>query len=260
MNIFSLISLILASAILFVGLRLSTPDLKLFLDGPSLFIVLGGTFAAASISFQVNKIGHIFKIFFRQFLKGKMVDNTKIIENIMSICGSLRSGETLESLSSKASDEFLQEGLTLLSDGILDKEKVVKTLQKRANQMSYIRNEQTRKIKALGKFPPAFGMMGTTIGMVVLLANLGGADAMKTIGPAMGVCLITTLYGVIIANLALIPIAENLEEIQRQMGVKDKIILEGIKHIIDKSNPIFVAEDLNSFLEVNERLDWKAAA
>jgi chemotaxis protein MotA len=260
MNIFSLFGLLVAVIVLAAGLKMSSDDLKIFFDGPSLFIVIGGTFAATSIAFQINKIGAIFKIFFKNFLMGKMVDNTKLIENVMSICSALRSGESLESLSSKATDEFLEEGISLISDGILEKDVLVEVLEKRANQMAYIRSEQTRKIKALGKFPPAFGMMGTTIGMVVLLANLGGADAMKTIGPAMGVCLITTLYGVIIANLALIPIAENLEEIQRQMNTKDTIILEGIKHIMAKSNPIFVAEDLNSYLDPKERLDWKSVA
>lgn len=260
MNIFSLFGLLIAVIVLTAGLKMSSDNLNIFFDGPSLFIVLGGTFAASSIAFQINKIGAIFKIFFKNFLMGKMVDNTKLIENVMSICSSLRSGESLESLSSKATDEFLVEGITLISDGILEKKDLIEILGKRANQMAYIRSEQTRKIKALGKFPPAFGMMGTTIGMVVLLANLGGADAMKTIGPAMGVCLITTLYGVIIANLALIPIAENLEEIQRQMNTKDRIILEGIKHIMEKSNPIIVAEDLNSYLDPKERLDWKSVA
>lgn len=259
MNIFSLIGLIISGAVLFVGLRLSSSDLKIFLDGPSLFIVLGGTFAATSVAFQLNKIGSLFKIFFSQFLKGKMVNHSAVIKDIMKICESYRSGESLESLVQKAQDPFLKEAMELIADGILETEKVIQILEQRAINMSALRSDDTKKIKSLGKFPPAFGMMGTTIGMIVLLANLGGADAMKMIGPAMGVCLITTLYGVIIANLVIIPIGENLEEISKQMETKDEIILEGVKHIITKSNPILVAEELNSFLLPTERLDWKNA-
>lgn len=258
MNIFSIFGLIISGIVLVIGLRMSSPNLNLFLDGPSLFIVLGGTFAATSVSFQLNKIGGLLKIFFKQFIGGKMINQSAIIKEIMQICESYRSGEAFDSLHNKASDDFLKEGLELISDGILEKEKIIEILGQRASQMSYLRSEDTRKIKTLGKFPPAFGMMGTTIGMIVLLANLGGADAMKTIGPAMGVCLITTLYGVVMANLVLIPIAENLDEIQRQFETKDIIILEGIKHIIEKSNPILVAEELNSFLAPKERLDWKS--
>lgn len=259
MNIFSLIGLIISGVVLFVGLRLSSPDLQIFLDGPSLFIVLGGTFAATSVAFQLNKIGSLFKIFFTQFLKGKTVDPTLVIKDVMKICEAYRNGESLEELVTKAQDPFLKEAMELISDGILETDKAIQILEQRAVKMGALRNDDTKKIKALGKFPPAFGMMGTTIGMIVLLANLGGADAMKKIGPAMGVCLITTLYGVIVANLVVIPIAENLDEISKQMDTKDEIVLEGIKHIINKSNPILVAEELNSFLIPKERLDWKNA-
>lgn len=260
MNIFSIIGLIISAAILFAGLKMSSDNLNLFFDGPSLFIVLGGTFAATSVAFQLNKIGGLLKIFIKQFLGGKMVDSPAVIKEIMQICEAYRSGESADSLPTKTKDEFLKEGLELIADGFLSKEKVIQILEQRAYNMNQLRSEDTRKIKTLGKFPPAFGMMGTTIGMIVLLANLGGEDAMKMIGPAMGVCLITTLYGVIIANLGFIPIAENLEEIQRQLEAKDNIIIEGVKHILEKSNPVLVAEELNSFLPPTERLDWKTAS
>ena len=257
MNLFSLVGLILSGVILFAGLRLSSPDLALFFDGPSLFIVLGGTFAATSVAFQLNKMGGLFKIFFLHFLKGKMVDTPEVIKEIMKVCESYRSGESIENLANQASDPFLKEGIELISDGILEKEKVVEILHHRADQMSYLRSENTRKIKTLGKFPPAFGMMGTTIGMVVLLANLGGADAMKMIGPAMGVCLITTLYGVIIANLMIIPVGENLEDKANETYLQKKIILEGFRLMLKKTSPIVLAERLNSFLLPGDRLDWK---
>lgn len=257
MNIFSLIGLVLSAIVLFMGLRMASPNLGLFVDGPSLFIVLGGTFAATSVAFQLNKIGSLFKIFVVQFLKGKMVNSAEVIKEIMQICEGYRSGEAIENLSSKTKDTFLKEGLELISDGFLEREKIINILSQRADQMSYLRSEDTRKIKALGKFPPAFGMMGTTIGMIVLLANLGGADAMKMIGPAMGVCLITTLYGVIIANLIIIPIGENLEDSTNEKYLQNKIILEGFRLMLKKTSPIVLAERLNSFLLPGDRLDWK---
>ena len=260
MNIYSVLGLILSTGVFLTGLRLSSSQLEIFVDGPSLFIVVGGVIAATSVSFQLNKIMLLFKIFFSQFLKRQNVNNSAVIKNIMQICESFRSGEQLESLVSKSKDLFLKEGLELISDGVLDKETIMDILSLRASQINHLRKEDTKKIKTIGKFPPAFGMMGTTIGMIVLLANLGGADAMKTIGPAMGVCLITTLYGVAIANLIIIPIGENLDELTRQDAAKNMIVIEGIKHILKKSNPILVAEDLNSFLLPKDRLDWKTAS
>lgn len=257
MNIFSILGLIISAAVLGIGLRLSTDNLFLFVDGPSMFIVFGATFAATCVAFQLNKLGTLFKIFFLSFLRGQGVNYKKLIQNIVKVSEGYRGGESLESLLSQASDPFLREGIELLSDAVIEKEKIFEILEKRAYQMNYLRNQDTKKIKDLGKYPPAFGMMGTTIGMIVLLANLGGADAMKMIGPAMGVCLITTLYGVIVANLVFVPIGDNLEGLTRQFEVKNDIILEGLKHIALKSNPILIAEDLNSYLLPGDRTDWK---
>ena len=86
----------------------------------------------------------------------------------------------------------------LLSDGILEKEAAVNMLIMRNENMQIINDEEAGKFKTLAKFPPAFGMIGTTMGMIALLANLGGEDALKLIGPAMAVALITTLYGALL--------------------------------------------------------------
>lgn len=77
------------------------------------------------------------------------------------------------------------------------------------------------------------------------------------IGPAMGVCLITTMYGVAIANLIIIPIAENLNDNTREQYLKNRIIVEGVKLLLKKTNPIVVAIELNSFLQPKDRLDRK---
>lgn len=260
MNIFSIIGFIIANAVLFIGLRLASENMLIFLDYPSMFIVLGGTFAATAISFQLDRISLILKIFVSHILGGRKINYKAIIKNIAQISEGYRGGESAEQLVSKAEDHFLKEAIQLIADGVLDSDRVLKILEDRVDNMNYKRLEDAKKIKTLGRFPPAFGMMGTTIGMIVLLANLGGEDALLMIGPAMGICLITTLYGVIVANLVFIPISENLIESCKETHVKDLIVLEGIKHIIIKSNPVLLTEELNSFLLPAERMDWKEVA
>ena len=93
--------------------------------------------------------------------------------------------------------------------------------------------------------------------MIVLLSNLGGADAAKTIGPAMAICLITTLYGVAVANLVIIPIAENLTANSKEIRLKNTIITEGIRLIMENKNTVLLAEELNSFLLPKDRINWK---
>ena len=177
----------------------------------------------------------------------------------MRITESYRKGESLDQIVSSIKDPFIKECVGLYSEGILDDEHFLDVCETRAEKMMINYSEESRKIKAVGKFPPAFGMMGTTIGMIVLLANLGGENALKMIGPAMGVCLITTLYGVAIANLVVVPVAENLMDNSREVYLKNQIVVEGMRLFVEKANPIVVGIELNSYLTPTDRVDWKEA-
>lgn len=257
MNFYAIIGFIIAAIVFGTGLFLASPNLELFLDYPSMFIVCGGTFAAAAISFQLNRIKIVFAIFLRRVLKGHRINHTDIVKQLIKIADEYRKGGTLSKLAEETEDFFIKESLGLLNDGIVCDSEIIEILEMRNKNLFTDHVSEAGKIKTLGKFPPAFGMIGTTIGMIVLLANLGGEDAMKMIGPAMGVCLITTLYGAVIANLLFIPASENLIESSKEIYLKNEIIIEAVRLISKKTNPVIVAERLNSFLRPGNRLDWK---
>lgn len=257
MNINSILGFVLATVILFFGLRLASEDLTLFVDFPSAFIVLGGTFGATAIAFQLTRFMRLIKIFILKMLKGENFEMAKTVSELMKLADAFRKGESFKQLKEKTDDLFIIEGLQLLEDGIMTPEECVELMEERNRNITYSYLEDASKMKTVGKYPPAFGMIGTTIGMIVLLANLGGEDAMKMIGPAMGVCLITTLYGSVVANVFFLPVGDNLTEGAKELNLKNKIVIEGLKLIIVKSNPIIVAEKLNSYLIPSQRLDWK---
>ena len=257
MNIFAVLGLIIGTVVLFTGFYLATPKFMLFVDGPSAFIVLGGTFAAISISFQMNRVFKLVKVFLQKFIQGKRYKMAPTITEIIRISEIYRNSGTVDKIVEEVTDPFLKECLQIIQDDILDPRGSIKLMKKRNDNLYKNYKDEVEKFQAMGKYPPAFGMMGTTIGMIVLLANLGGRDAMKMIGPAMGVCLITTLYGVIVANLAFIPISEFLDDSTKEMYQKNEIIIEGIELMLAKTNPVVLAETLNSYLIPSERLDWK---
>lgn len=260
MNISSLLATLVTVAILIGSFMMASDKLQIFVDNPSFFIVLGGTFASAAVSFHFGKLWKTMGFIFKEFFQQKNLFYSDVIKDIMMISEGYRSGESLEALAGRAKDPFLKEAITLLGDGVLEKDQVIDVLNMRAQSMSTNRFDDVKRVKSLSKYPPAYGMMGTVIGMVVLLGNLNGADAIKMVGPAMGVCLLTTLYGLVVANLVFIPIGDNLDAASQRHDKKDEIIIEGIKHIIKKSNPILIAEELNSFLLPQDRLDWKTLA
>lgn len=259
MNVGAVFALLLTVGVLVYGLFLSAAgdSLMMFYDFPSTFIVLGGVIAAAALGFQFKGILKILRICIFKVTTGKTTNFNKLIKEMIGIIDSYRKGESLRMISDKSSDLFLKEALDLLDGGILSPEQTIETLEERNDQIYFLNNEDTTKLKVMGKYPPAFGMMGTTMGMIVLLANLNGADAIKKVGPAMGVCLITTLYGTILANFGFLPMADNLVEQAKDTYQKNRIIIETVKFLIAKENPIVAAEKLNSFLHPKDRLDWK---
>ena len=210
------------------------------------------------MSFPFKRLALLFKIFVVRVYKGESANFKKILTELIQAADSHRKGESLTSLADKTKDHFFKEGLELIEGGLLDIDEALKIMNERNDNIVYLYMEEATKVKNLGKYPPAFGMMGTTIGMIVLLANLGGADAIKTIGPAMGVCLITTLYGTVVANFAFLPFADNMIEGTKEINLKNQIIVEALRLISTKTNPIVVAERLNSYLKPSDRLDWKS--
>ena len=257
MNFYSIIGFIISIIVLYIGLRLSTDNLMAFWDVPSVFIVFGGTFASTAVCFQLNRFMTLVKVFLRRVFFGKKDIMSDAIKEVLVVAEAYKKGEALSEVKKRIQDPFLKEACTIIEDGIIQKDEILSIMEKRNDNITYHYMEEANKIKTVGKFPPAFGMIGTTIGMIVLLGNLGGEDAMKKMGPAMGVCLITTLYGAVISNMLFIPVSENLIESTKDAFVKNKLIIEGVNLLMDKSNPILIVEKLNSYLNPSERLDWQ---
>jgi chemotaxis protein MotA len=257
-NIISLLGLAMSAGVLIVGLYSSTNNIFIFFDLPSAFIVLGGTLAATSIAFQLTRLGSLIKVFIIRIIKGKTFSYVDTIRDLMKIGELYQTNPAqLNNFLAKNPDHFLKEAIEMMMEGFLEKERLIKILSSRAESMYQYYISDANRFKTIAKFPPAFGMMGTTIGMIVLLGNLSGADAAKTIGPAMGICLITTLYGVALANLLVIPIAENLVANAKEIRIKNMIIIEGIKLIHEQTNSVILAEELNSFLLPGDRVNRK---
>jgi chemotaxis protein MotA len=257
MNFYSIFGFIIATVVLYIGLRLSTDNMMAFYDVPSMFIVFGGTFASTAVCFQLNRFVVLFKIFLRRVVYGKKNLMPDAVKEVLLVADAFKKGDSLNEVKKKIQDPFLIEACNIIEDGIIQKNEILSIMEKRNENITYHSMEEANKIKTVSKFPPAFGMIGTTIGMIVLLGELGGEDAMKKMGPAMGVCLITTLYGAVVSNMLFIPVSENLIETSKDSFVKNKMIIEGVNLLMDKSNPILIVEKLNSYLSPTERLDWK---
>jgi len=258
MNIIQIISLLAAFSVLIISIVTSTDDPMAMVDVHGMLIVFGGTIGASAVAFQLDRVFLMLKIFWIRNVRGHRPNYVDLIKELMQIADLYRSGSAeLEAAVEKSDDFFLIECMNALTDKVIEDRQLINLLKKRVNTMYERYNSDASRFKSMGKYPPAMGLMGAVLGMIALLGSLGKPGAEANIGPAMSVALIATFYGIAIANLLIIPIGENLAEAAKEIRTKNEIIVEGVKLISKKTNPIVLAEELNSFLLPSERIDWK---
>jgi chemotaxis protein MotA len=258
MNLWKVSALVLAVVVLSVSVLTATDNPMAFLDVHGALVVLGGTLSAAAISFQIPKMFVMLKIFWRRNVQGKDVDYTQTIRSIIDIAQAYaaESGD-IRNIVAKSSDDFVKEAFGAFLDGLADREDLHKMLRRRADTIFERYMQDAQRFKAIGKYPPAMGLLGAVTGMIALLSSLGQPGVEKTIGPAMSVALVATMYGIAVANFFILPIADALSEHAREIRVKNLIICEGVKLASMGLNSLQLAEELNSFLLPSQRINWK---
>jgi len=216
----------------------------------SVLIVIGGVLASTLINYTLSQVISVMKVL-RIAFKTKYYEPLEIIKLIVSLAEKARR-EGLLALENDVEgyeDEFVKKGVQLIVDGN-DPELVRNVLQAEIIMM-----EQRHKIgysifEAMGASAPAFGMLGTLIGLILMLKNLNDPGAL---GPGMALALITTFYGSILANLIFIPIAGKLKLRSSEEILHKEIIIEGVLSIQAGENPRIVAEKMKTFLTPEEK-------
>ena len=260
MNFSSIIGILLAFGVLIGTILTSTKDSKVFLDYHAFLIVIGGTLAASLLSFSGKKMIQLTKVFFKKIL-GKTNELYTAIEEIVDLSKGYRENDNyLKDKMKSLKTPFLADAIELMTEGGIDPEDLDKILYKRAVSMNHRYEEDAEMFKTLSKFPPAFGLLGAVIGMVTLMQGLGGADAFATMGPAMAVALVATLYGIAVANFIFLPLGENLSRVNKQDHVIRQMVIDGVKLIRIKKHPLVVEESLKCYLLPSERQLLKKAA
>lgn len=260
MNPSSFIGIILGLGVVGAALSETGMDMSFFLNFHGLVIVCGGTLAAAATSFPMSKILMLAKVFVLRLLGRNNVDYQGTIEQMLELnkklsLGLVGSHEAVSGIK----NQFLKEAVTLVADGVLSEREVRSVLEQRLKTVEHHYMHEANMFKTIGKYPPAFGLLATTLGMIALLQKIGQPGAEKLIGPAMAIGLVGTLYGIALANLVFLPIAEALIEKTEEEVTLRKMIIEGAVLLKQRVNPVYMRESLNSFLLPKDRVRRKAA-
>jgi chemotaxis protein MotA len=227
---------------------------NVFVDTPSLLVVFGGTCAAVMICFPWRSLGGFFSAF-RQVFFNRSPHFAGIIREIVALAEIARQEGllALEKRVSKLTHPFLVRAILMAVDGT--RPELLEDVMRTEIEALAARQKADRSlIEQLGRFAPAFGMIGTLVGLIVMLGNL---ESPESFAPGMAMALITTLYGAIIANLFCLPFAEKLQFLSRQERMGMEIMLRGVLAIQAGDNPRVIEQRLGSFLPEGERRPWK---
>ncbi len=212
----------------FVLISLSILDgssLSTFIDVPSMLVVLGGTLAAVLVQFPAKQVFSIIALIGVAF-RGRESQARELIHEVVEFAKKARREGLLamEQEVAEHPNEFLRKGVQLVVDGT--EPELVRSIMEidlAAHEERHALGQEV--LRAVGAYAPAFGMLGTVIGLIQMLAQLDDPEA---IGPGMALALITTFYGVVLANLVFLPMAGKLRFRSQQERLERELIIEGV--------------------------------
>ncbi len=233
---------------LVIGAILMGSGLGAFIDPPSLLVVGGGSVAAMLIAFPLSTVIGSIKIALKAFFSPKQSPDA-VIERIVDLAVKARKESIIALEKEEIDDPFLAKGVRLVVDGTAPN-LVSSILRTEIGFMKQRHISGQSVFKFLGAMAPAYGMIGTLIGLVQMLQSL---DDPSSIGPAMAVALLTTFYGALLANIIALPIAEKLGGKSGDEVLMMEVTIQGVLAILEGDNPIIVRSKLEAFLSPSQR-------
>jgi chemotaxis protein MotA len=220
-------------------------SIMMFVNIPSILVVMGGTIAATMVGYPLSDFLSIFKTAMRVFIF-KIQAPEEIISNLVEISNKARKGGLLsiEGDIQNTEDPYLAQALQMTVDGVKTAD-IAAIMQKKMSLTKKNLDIGANIMDSMGTYAPAFGMIGTLIGLVQMLANL---DDPSSIGPKMAVAMITTFYGAVLANLFFIPMSNKLAGRNEEEITNMTIIFEGILSIREGEHPKLMEDKLNIYL------------
>lgn len=210
--------------------------------------MVGGTLAATFISYPLGEVLRVFRLF------GTVLRNEKLytqhdIDELVQISRLWMRGDlqAVEKELDQVDNPFLRAGVQMVVD-MTPEEDILDFMQWRIARLKAREHAEAQLFRVMSGFGPAFGMIGTLVGLINLMFVLGDGD-MQAIGTQHGVALMTTFYGILLANLLFKPVAVKLERRTEQRVILMNMVMQGISMMYKKRSPSLMRETLKSFVQ-----------
>ena len=240
---------LIAGGVVLVSLILMGGDLRMFADTHAAIVIFGGSFAATLIRFPLTSIFHGLPLGARFAFTMRRITQRDLVDEIAGLAEIARKQGPIGLEKVEIEDPFLAKGIRFVADGY-ENDFIRNNLEcDRDNFLTHL-DEGQKIYRAIGDCAPAFGMIGTLIGMVQMFANM--TDPSK-LGPLMAVALLATFYGAALANLVCLPLADKLHLKLVDEEVNRTLIIDGIMMIREAKSPTLVREMLLAYLPEKHR-------
>jgi len=271
MDVATLFGLATGIALVVYSITAKGGSAEFFWNFPALMLVLGGTIAATFVNYPMKNILSVFKVIKNAFRRTRG-EYQKIIDQFTELSSIARKKGlmSLESELNKIDDRFMRSGIELAINE-KDQERLRNYLNLELSNMGKRHTIGQEIFFYMGTYAPAFGMVGTIVGLIVMMKNFTGGGFGTDIGAAagafefdmgakmkdllggMGLALLTTFYGLILANLIFIPLGGKLKRRSDEEIMTKEFMIEGIICLHNRDHPLIVREKLNTFVPSNER-------
>jgi len=243
MDIGTILGLLGGGYVLYWSIASEGGSIATFMNPHPVMVVIGGTTVVMLMKFGVKRFLSAFKTAMYAFVFKKF-NPESIIEEAVKMAEAARKGGLLSLEGMEINHPFLKKGVQLLIDGH-EPDVVRKILSKEMN-LTVERHMWSQKVfKSIGEAGPAMGMIGTLMGLVLMMSNMSDP---KSIGPAMAIALLATLYGAVMANMIALPIAEKLELRSTEERTAKALVIDALMGIQAGQNPRVIEESLKNYL------------
>jgi len=256
MDLATVIGLLLAVVLILGSILIGSAPITAFIDIPSVLVVFGGASGAVLMSFPLRSMLGTPRVLKKVFLN-KPEDVRALIDQLVSLAETARRDGllALENRLDSVDNPFIKLGIQMAVDGT--RPEVIEDTMRTEIEVINARHKNGRSVfDTFGRYSPAFGMIGTLLGLIMMLSNMSDPSG---IGKGMAVALITTLYGAVAANVMFLPFADKLGFLNKQELLALEVVLRGVIAIQSGENPRVIEQKLSTFLPPKMRRTAKAA-
>ncbi len=253
MNLSSIIGFLLAGIVVWECVIAESPNPAMLLDPKAFFLVAGGSIAAGLVIYPISSLVSLIKVLIFGVILKKTPNRANLVKQLVS-AASLHPQEHNILPLCPSGHPLMTEGFKLISENRLTVTELTDVLERRSQHFKQSYMADAKMLATLAKFPSAFGMLGSTVGLIDMMTQLGSENGQAGIGNSMAMALVATFWGLVFTYMILMPLSDYAARLAIEDSLIRQMIVEGLILIKQGKEPQIILDKLNGFLSISNRI------